>query len=78
LILDFADNCFTERLDQHRILKYISVLKIIALKLQLDLDKVEKRDLFIYISELERSDKSQWLKHDYKVALKKFYKRYRK
>lgn len=74
LILDFIDNCFTERLGQHRILKYISVLKIIALKLQLDFDKVEKKDLFIFISELERSDKSQWLKHDYKVALKKFYK----
>ncbi|MGA9187969.1 MAG: tyrosine-type recombinase/integrase [Methanosarcina sp.] len=76
LILDFIDHCFTERLGQHRILKYISVLKIIAIKLQLDLDKVEKRDLFIFISELERSDKSQWLKHDYKVALKKFYKWY--
>jgi integrase/recombinase XerD len=57
-------------------LKYISVLKIIAAKLHLDLDKVEKRDLFIFISELERSDKSQWLKRDYKVALKKFYKWY--
>ncbi|HII79040.1 MAG TPA: tyrosine-type recombinase/integrase [Methanosarcina sp.] len=76
LILEFVDNCFTERLGQHRVLKYISVLKIIAVKLQLDLDKVEKRDLFIFISELERSDKSQWFKHDYKVALKKFYKWY--
>ncbi|WP_162197599.1 hypothetical protein [Methanosarcina horonobensis] len=37
----------------------ISVLKIIAVKLQLDLDKVEKRDLSMFISELERSDKGQ-------------------
>jgi integrase/recombinase XerD len=76
LILDFVDHCFTERLGQHRILKYISVLKIIALKIQLDLNKVEKKDLFAFISELERSDKGQWLKHDYQVALKKFYKWY--
>jgi integrase len=76
LILDFVDQCFTERLGQHRILKYISILKIIALKIQVDFDKVEKKDLFLFISELERSNKSLWLKHDYKVALKKFYRWY--
>jgi hypothetical protein len=78
LIFNFVDNCFAERLGQHRILKYISVLKIIAQKIQLDLDKVEKRDLFVFISELERSDKSLWLKYGYQVALKKFYKWYLK
>jgi hypothetical protein len=74
LILDFMDHCFTERVGQHKILKYISVLKIIALKIQVDFDIVEKKDLFVFISELERSDQSLWLKHDYKVVLKKFYK----
>jgi Site-specific recombinase XerD len=78
LILDFVGNCFTEGLSQHRVLKYISALKMIALKIQLDFDKVEKRDLFIFVSELERSDRSQWLKHDYKITLKKFYKWYYK
>ena len=76
LILDFVDYCFTEGLSQHRILKYISALKMIALKTQLDFDKIEKKDLFMFISELERSDRSQWLKHDYKITLKKFYKWY--
>jgi integrase/recombinase XerD len=76
LIFNFVDCCFTERLSQHRVLKYISALKIIALKIQLDFDKIEKRDLFIFISDLERSNSSQWLKHDYKVTLKKFYKWY--
>jgi hypothetical protein len=51
LIFDFVDHCFTERLSQHRILKYISALKAIALKIQLDFDKIEKRDLFIFIFE---------------------------
>ncbi|WP_292387987.1 tyrosine-type recombinase/integrase, partial [Methanosarcina sp. UBA5] len=76
LILDFVDYCFTEGLSQHRILKYISALKMIALKIQLDFDKIEKRDLLVFISELERSERSQWLKHDYKITLKKFYKWY--
>jgi integrase/recombinase XerD len=78
LILNFVENCFMEGLGQHRILKYISTLKMIATQINTDFDKVEKRDLFIFISELEQSDKSEWLKHDYKVCIKKFYKWYLK
>ena len=78
LILNFVENCFMEGLGQHRILKYISTLKMIAIQINVDFDKVEKRDLFIFISELEQSDKSEWLKHDYKVCIKKFYKWYLK
>jgi len=43
---------------------------MIALEIQLDFDKVEKRDLFIFISGLEQSESSQLLKHDYKTTLK--------
>ena len=78
LILDFVENCFVEGLGQQRILKYISTLKIIATQINADFNKVEKRDLFIFVSKLEQSNKSDWLKHDYKVALKKFYKWYLK
>jgi site-specific recombinase XerD len=49
---------------------------MIATQINFDFDKIEKRDLFIFISKLEQSDKSDWLKHDYKIALKKFYKWY--
>jgi hypothetical protein len=28
----------------------------------------------MFISDLERSDKSEWIKHDYKISLNKFYK----
>jgi integrase/recombinase XerD len=69
LILDFVENCFVEGLGQQRILKYISTLKMIATQINTDFDKVEKRDLFIFISKLEQSDKSDWLKHDYKVCI---------
>ena len=55
LILSSVDHCFTERLGQHRILKYISALKVIALKIQLDFDNVEKRDLFVFIPNLTDS-----------------------
>ena len=74
LILDFIDNCFVEGLGQQSVLKYISILKMIVTQIKIDFDKVEKRDLFNFISELERSNKSDWLKYDYKVRIKKFYK----
>lgn len=78
LILNFVENCFIEGLGQHRILKYISTLKMIAIEINIDFDKIEKRDLFIFVSKLEQSDKGDWLKHDYKVTVKKFYKWYLK
>ena len=30
--------------------------------------------LAVFISDLEKSDKSEWVKHDYKISLKKFYR----
>lgn len=47
---------------------------MIAIEINIDFDKVEKKDLFIFISKLEQSNKGDWLKHDYKVCIKKFYK----
>jgi hypothetical protein len=44
LIFNFVDYCFIERLSQHRILKYISALKVIAIRIQIDFDKIKKRD----------------------------------
>ncbi|MCQ1534674.1 tyrosine-type recombinase/integrase [Methanosarcina sp. KYL-1] len=73
-IFDFVDYCFSEGLSKHRVLKYISILKSIAIQIQLDFDKVEKKDLYVFISDLEKSDKSEWVKHDYKISLKKFYR----
>jgi integrase/recombinase XerD len=72
-ILDFIDDCFSEGFGEHRILKYITTLKYISTSLSTDFDKVTERDIRRYVSILERLNKSQWTKHDYKVVLKKFY-----
>jgi len=76
LISDFVENCYAQGLGQQRVIKYISILKMIATQINIDFDKVEKRDLFTFISQLEQSDKGEWLKHDYKVGIKKFYRWY--
>ncbi|MDG6243594.1 MAG: site-specific integrase [Methanolobus sp.] len=74
VISRFADHCFTEGVSEHRVLKYISKLKSIALSIEVDFDKADEKVIRRYIANLERSDKSEWTKHDYKVALKKLYK----
>jgi len=76
LILEFVDNCFICGLGEHRVLKYISTLKCIAFAIEKDLDKVTMPELKRYVSTLERSDKSEWTKHDYKITIRKFYRWY--
>lgn len=78
IIGKFLDACIVEGLSEHRILKYVSTLKNIALIMQIDLDKATKEDIYGFICDLENAGKGQWLKHDYKVTLKKFYKWYTK
>ncbi len=72
-ITGFIDWCFSNRIGEHRAVKYISTLKHIAIDLNMDFDKVTKKEMEAYIGRLERSDKSNWTKHDYKIAVKKFY-----
>jgi site-specific recombinase XerD len=74
LIVKFVESCIVEGLSEHRIIKYVSTLKNIALQMNIDFDKVEKEDLHSFICDLESSGKGQWLRHDYKVSIKKFYK----
>jgi site-specific recombinase XerD len=73
-IRDFTDCCYTEGLTDHRVLKYLSTLRQIAQSIGCDFDKVTEKELKKLVSELERSAKSDWTKHDYKVTLKKFFK----
>ena len=74
LILYFVNYCFSEGIGEHRVLKYLSTLKIIAKSLSTDFDKATEEEIRAYVGSIERSALSDWTKHDYKVALKKFYK----
>ncbi|TGC07023.1 tyrosine-type recombinase/integrase [Methanolobus halotolerans] len=74
MIRDFVDCCYTEGLTDHRALKYLSSLKQIAQSIDCDFTEVTEKELKKLVSEIERSGKSEWTKHDYKVALKKFFK----
>ncbi len=74
LILNFVNYCFSEGIGEHRALKYLSTLKIVAKSIFTDFDKATEDEIRAYVGSIERSALSDWTKHDYKVSLKKFYK----
>lgn len=57
-----------------RQLKTLKVLRNIGLKLNKDFDKTTKEDIQEYVNWLNKSDYSEWTRHDYKAILKLFYK----
>jgi integrase len=80
LIIDFIERCLKSShrpkpIKPKRAGKYSIIMRNLVLKLGKDLDKATKEDLEILVEWLEkREDFTDWTKHDYKVALKKFYK----
>jgi site-specific recombinase XerD len=74
LIQQFENACFSEGLSTGRVTKYVLTLRRIAKWLGKNFDNVTKQDIEDLVTQLERSDYSAWTKHDYKVAIKRFYK----
>ncbi|MBW2969095.1 tyrosine-type recombinase/integrase [Candidatus Woesearchaeota archaeon] len=73
LIIDFKKYLITNGLSKPRILKYMEVLKLNALRINKDFDKVTKEDMMDYISTIEQKNYSEHTKHTYKVITKKFF-----
>ncbi|MEK6837947.1 MAG: hypothetical protein AABX69_04815, partial [Nanoarchaeota archaeon] len=74
LIGDFLENCYAEGLGERRVKKYGYTLKSLSARLKKDFDMAVKEDIIKVVSQIEKSNYADWTKHDYKVALKKFYK----
>jgi site-specific recombinase XerD len=73
-ILRFADTCFSEGLSPRRVLKYLSTLANIAAGFPTDFTEATRADIEELVGKIERSDYAEWTKHDYRVALKKFFR----
>ncbi|MEM3531153.1 MAG: site-specific integrase [Nitrososphaerales archaeon] len=74
LVKNFEKALFSEGLSLVRVEKYVNTLRKIGEMLGKDFDKASKKDIEDLVYKIERSGYSPWTKHDYKVALKKFYK----
>jgi site-specific recombinase XerD len=74
LIVDFADCCLSEGLGPLRILKYIGMLKTMATMEAFDFEKANRADIEQLAAKIESSPYTEWTKHDFRVAIKRFYK----
>jgi len=77
-VLEFSDSCFSQGLSSRRVLKYVYTLGKIAGWLAKDFQQVTRADIEQLAARIERSDYAEWTKHDYRVALKKFFRWLRK
>ena len=73
-IIDFTEYCFTEGLSKRRVLKYIYTMAVIAKWFPQDFNNATRKDVEALVNKIERSDYAEWTKHDYKVAIRKFFK----
>lgn len=74
-ILKFYRNCIAEGLGIPRIEKLLCHLYYLSLMFKKSFRKAKKEDIVKLVEKIETNEKwSSWTKHDYKMALKKFYK----
>jgi integrase/recombinase XerD len=74
-ILEFQNQCFSEGLSEVRIVKYMSTLCQIGITLGQDFRSVKRDDIFNLVRKIETNKSyADWTKHDYKVALKRFFR----
>lgn len=73
-IIRFHDNCFSEGLSPARVVKYTDMLYRLAKLLGKNFSSARENDIRKLVQKLERTHLSDWTKHDYKVALKRFYR----
>jgi len=75
LLLDFTNYLIAQGISKGRVVKYLNHLRRVAEIAEKDLDKIGREDLVKIVGEIQKSENySEWTKHDYKVALKKFFK----
>ena len=74
LILKFENYLFAEGLSKIRVVKYLSQLNMISKLMNVDYPDVTKDDIQFLIAEIEKSDRSDWTKHDYRVTIKRFFR----
>lgn len=78
LVRKFLADIESEGLSKARIEKYSYILAKISKMLGKNFEKTNENDIRELVRRIETSSYSPWTKHDYKVAIKRFYKWLRK
>lgn len=74
LILAMKDALVLQGLSKPRLMKYMEVLKMAAVRMGKDFDKATVNDLKKLVAEIQQSNFSPWTKQTYKVLLRRFYR----
>ncbi|WP_410807077.1 tyrosine-type recombinase/integrase [Methanohalobium sp.] len=75
LIFKFENHLFIRGYETSRVLKYVNTLNIISNWLQgIEFTNVTKDDIELLVGGIERSNRSNWTKHDYKYVIKRFFR----
>ncbi len=74
LIFEFENYCFAEGLTIARVLKHLTQLKVIAEMVGQDFKGVSKQDMMMLVGRIERTDRKETTKQDYKKLLRKFFR----
>jgi site-specific recombinase XerD len=73
-VKQFIDELSAQGYSAGRVVKYLYSLTGIRKKLDKPFDKLEREDIKRYATWLEKSDYSDWTKHDLKIFLRKYIK----
>jgi site-specific recombinase XerD len=71
-VKEFLNQLTVEGLSAARINKYIYTLSVLRRMLNVDFKSASEHEIKRLVASIEKSGKSDWTKHDYKVALKRF------
>jgi integrase/recombinase XerD len=74
LIFEFESFCFAEGLKIARVLKHMTELKILAEMAGQDFRSISKQDMILLVGQIERKDRSERTKQDYKTLIRKFFR----
>lgn len=73
-IFEFEKYLIVKGISKPRIIKYLGTLKIVAVQLGKDFDKVSKQDIFDFVCKIQQKNYAEWTKQIYKTIVKRFYK----
>ena len=74
LILKFHRDLLAEGLSELRVVKYLRLLRRLAMWLGKDFRDAKEEDIRSLVARIEQSSYKEWTKQNYRVALKKFYR----
>ena len=73
-IFEFESFCFSDGIRIARVLKHLTELKVLAEMAGQDFKSMHKQDMMMLVGRIERMDREETTKQDYKSLIRKFFR----